>query len=77
MRASARWRCCRAMADRTADQIQLEIAGERQRLVDDVAELKREARTTIPVALAALVALAVLTRGSGLTRAGKLLWRLR
>jgi len=65
------------MADRTADQIQLEIAGERQRLVDDVAELKREARTTIPVALAALVALAVLTRGSGLTRAGKLLWKLR
>ena len=65
------------MAERTADQIRLEIAGERQRLVDDVAELKREARTTIPVALAALVVLAVLTRGSGLTRAGKLLWKLR
>ena len=65
------------MAERTADQIRLEIAGERQRLVDDVAELKREARTTIPVALAALVALAVLTRGKGLTRAGKLLWKLR
>ena len=65
------------MAERTADQIRLEIAGERQRLVDDVAELKREARTTIPVAIAALVVLAVLTRGSGLTRAGKLLWKLR
>jgi len=65
------------MADRTADQIQLEIAGERQRLVDDVAELKRDARTTIPVAIAALVSLAVITRGSGLTRAGKLLWKLR
>ena len=65
------------MADRTAEQIRLEIAGERQRLVDDVAELKREARTTIPVAIAALVVLAVLTRGSGLTRAGKLLWKLR
>ncbi len=65
------------MADRTADQIRLEIAAERQRLVDDVAELKRDARTTIPVAIAALVVLAVLTRGSGLTRAGKLLWKLR
>jgi hypothetical protein len=65
------------MVDRTADQIRLEIAGERQRLVDDVAELKRDARTTVPVALAALVLLAVLTRGSGLTRAGKLLWKLR
>ncbi len=65
------------MADRTADQIRLEIAAERQRLVDDVAELKRDARTTIPVAIAALVVLAVLTRGSGLTRAGKLFWKLR
>ena len=65
------------MAERTADQIRLEIAGERQRLVDDVAELKSDLRTTIPVAIAALVVLAVLTRGGGLTRAGKLLWRLR
>jgi hypothetical protein len=65
------------MADRTADEIRLEIAADRQRLVDDVAELRREARTAIPVAIAALVSLAVVTRGTGLTRAAKLLWKLR
>ncbi len=65
------------MADRTDDQIRLEIAGERQRLVDDVAELKREARTTIPVAIAVLVSLAVVTRAPGLSGARTLLWKLR
>jgi len=63
--------------DRSAEEIRLEIAAERQRLLDDVAELRREARTTIPVAIVAVVALAVVLRSRGTTRAAKLLWRLR
>jgi hypothetical protein len=65
------------MVDRSEAQIRTEIAAERQRLVDDVAELRREARSAIPAAIAVLVALAVVTRGRGLTRAAKLLWKLR
>jgi hypothetical protein len=65
------------MAERSEAEIQQEIAAERQRLVDDVAELRRQARTAIPVALAAVVALAVVTKSTGLTRAAKLLWKFR
>ena len=65
------------MPDRSAEEIRLEIAAERQRLLDDVAELRREARTTIPVAIVAVVALAVVLRSRGTTRAAKLLWRRR
>jgi len=55
----------------------LEIAAERQRLAEDVAELRREAKIVIPVAAAALVAVTVLSRTKAPTRAAKLLWRLR
>ena len=64
------------MSDRNAEQIRLEIAAERQRLVDDLAKLRRETRIVIPVAAAALVAVAVLSRNKASTRAAKLLWRL-
>ena len=65
------------MPERSAEQIRLEIAAERQRLVDDVAELRREARIVLPLAAAALVAVTVLSRTRAPTRAAKLLWRLR
>jgi hypothetical protein len=65
------------MADRSEAEIRLEIAAERQRLVDDVAELRRDVRTAIPVAIAAVVALAVVTRSAGSTRAAKQLWKFR
>jgi len=65
------------MPERSAEQIRLEIAAERQRLADDVAELRREAKMGIPVAAAALVAVTVLSRTKAPTRAARLLWRLR
>jgi hypothetical protein len=65
------------MPDRSAEEIRLEIAAERQRLVDDVAELRREARIIIPVAAAGLVAVAILYRSRASVRAARLLWRLR
>ncbi|HET8806301.1 MAG TPA: hypothetical protein VFM47_07515 [Gaiellales bacterium] len=65
------------MPDRSAEQIRLEIAAERQRLAEDVAELRREAKVVIPVAAAALVAVTILSRTKAPTRAAKLLWRLR
>jgi hypothetical protein len=65
------------MPDRTAEEIRFELAAERQRLVDDVAALRREARTAVPVAVAALIGLAVVTRSHASSRALKLLWKLR
>jgi hypothetical protein len=65
------------MADRSEAEIRAEIAAERQRLVDDVSELRKEARSAIPIAIAALIALAVVSRGSGLPHAAKVLWKLR
>jgi hypothetical protein len=65
------------MPDRGAEEIRLEIAAERQRLVDDVAELRREARIVIPVAAAGLVAVALLAPSRASVRAARLLWRLR
>ncbi len=65
------------MPERSAEQIRLEIAAERQQLADDVAELRREAMIVIPVAAAALVAVTILSRTKAPTRAAKLLWRLR
>ena len=50
------------MPERSAEQIRMEIAAERQRLADDVAELRREAKIVIPVAAAVLVAVTVLSR---------------
>jgi hypothetical protein len=64
------------MPERSAEEIRLEIAAERQRLADDVAELRREAKVVIPVAAAALVAVTILSRTKAPTRAAKLLWRL-
>ena len=65
------------MPERGAEQIRLEIAAERQALVEDVTELRREAKIVIPVAAAALVAVTILSRTRAPTRAAKLLWRLR
>jgi hypothetical protein len=65
------------MPERSAEEIRLEIAAERQQLADDVAELRREAKIVIPVAAAALVAVTILSRTKAPTRAAKLLWRLR
>ena len=65
------------MPERSAEQIRLEIAAERQRLADDVAELRREAKIVIPVSAAALLAVTVLSRTKAPTRAARLLWRLR
>jgi hypothetical protein len=65
------------MPERTAEEIRVEIAAERQRLADDVAELRREAKIVIPVSAAALVAVTILSRTKAPTRAAKLLWRLR
>jgi hypothetical protein len=65
------------MPDRSDEQIRLEIAAERQRLANDVAELRREARSVVPVAAAGLVAVAVISSSGALIRATKRLWDLR
>jgi hypothetical protein len=64
------------MSERSAEEIRLEIAAERQRLVEDIADLRGEARSLVPVAIA-LFAVAVVVRSKTPGRAARLLWRLR
>lgn len=65
------------MSDRSAEEIRAEIGAERQRLVDDLAELQMEARVAIPIVVVGLLALTAAARSSALTRSAKLLWKLR
>jgi hypothetical protein len=65
------------MPERTAEQIRVEIDVERLRLADDLAALRAEARSLLPVALGGLVAVGLLSRGRGVKTGLKLLWKLR
>lgn len=65
------------MPERRAEEIRQELAAERQRLADDLDALRAEARSLVPVALAGLVAIGLLSRRKGLRTGVKLLWKLR
>jgi signal transduction histidine kinase len=65
------------MPERGAEEIRQELAAERQRLADDLDALRAEARSLVPVALAGLVAIGLLSRRKGLRTGVKLLWKLR
>jgi signal transduction histidine kinase len=65
------------MPERGAEEIRQELAAERQRLADDLDALRAEARSLVPVALAGLVAIGLLSRRKGLRTGVKLLLKLR
>jgi hypothetical protein len=64
------------MPERTAEDIRREIAAERQSLADDLDVLHAEARSLVPVAVAGVVAVALLSQHKRLVSGARLLWRL-
>jgi signal transduction histidine kinase len=65
------------MPERGAEEIRQELAAARQLLADDLDALRAEARSLVPVALAGLVAIGLLSRRKVLRTGVKLLWKLR
>ena len=65
------------MPERGAEEIRQELASERQQLADDLDALRAEARSLVPVVLAGLVAIGLLSRRKGLRTGVKLLLKLR
>ena len=65
------------MSERGPEEIRQDLAAERQLLADDLSALRADARTLVPVALAGLVAIGLLSRRKGLRTGVKLLWKLR
>jgi hypothetical protein len=65
------------MAGRSEEQVQLEIAAERERLAQAVTELKTDFRSRLPLIIGGTVAAAVLLRGKVPRKTLGLLWKLR
>ena len=65
------------MADRSAEEIRQELAAERQRLADDLVALRADARAVVPIALAGLLAIGLLSRRKVVRSGVMLLWKLR
>jgi hypothetical protein len=65
------------MSERGAAEIRQELAAERLLLADDLSALRADARSVVPVALAGLVAIGILSRRKGLRTGVKFLWKLR
>jgi hypothetical protein len=64
------------MPERPVAEIRLEIASEREGLATDLDALHGEVRSVVPVAVAGLIAVALLTREKRLRTGIKLLWKL-
>jgi hypothetical protein len=64
------------MSDRTAEQIRLEMAEERRRLEGELEALHAEIRSLVPVLIAGVVALALVTGGKGLKTGIRVIWKL-
>ena len=64
------------MSDRTAEQIRIEMAEERRRLDDDLDDLQAEVRSFVPLLIAGVAALALITGGKGVKTGIRLIWKL-
>jgi len=62
------------MPERTAEEIRLEIASERQSLADDMDALHEEARRLMPVVVAGAVGVVLLSQRRRLTAGVRYLW---
>ena len=65
------------MSERGPEEIRQELAAERLLLADDLSALRADARALVPVAVAGLVAIGLLSRRKGLRTGVKFLWKLR
>ena len=64
------------MSDRTAEQIRTEMAEERRRLDGELDALHAEIRSLVPILIAGVVALALVTGGKGLKTGIRVIWKL-
>ena len=64
------------MSDRTAEQIRMEMVEERRRLDGELEALHAEIRSLVPVLIAGVVALALVTGGKGLKTGIRVIWKL-
>jgi hypothetical protein len=64
------------MPERTAEDIRKEIAVERQSLADDLDVLHAEARSLVPVAVAGVVGVVLLSQRKRIASGVRFLWRL-
>ena len=64
------------MSDRTTEQIRMEMAEERRRLDGELEALHAEIRSLVPVLIAGVVALALVTGGKGLKTGIRVIWKL-
>lgn len=64
------------MPERTADEIRLEIASERQRLAEDLDVLHEDVRSLKPALIAGAVGVVLLSQRKRLTSGVQFLWRL-
>jgi hypothetical protein len=65
------------MPDRPAAEIRTQIASERQGLADDLDVLRGQARSLVPLVVAGVIAVVLLSKGKYLKSGVKLLWKLR
>jgi len=61
---------------RGTEEIRLEIAAERQRLDDDLSALQAEIRSLVPVVVAGLAVVALVTFRKKTTAGVRMIWRL-
>ena len=64
------------MSDRTAEQIRMEMAEERRRLDGELEALHAEIRSLVPVLIAGVIAVALITGGKGLKTGIRVIWKL-
>ena len=65
------------MPDRSTAEIRSEIASERQVLADDLDVLRGQARSLVPLAVAGVIAVVLVSKGKYLKSGVELLWKLR
>ena len=65
------------MPERSAAEIRRDIASERQSLADDLDVLRGQARSLVPLVVAGVIAVVLVSRGKYLKSGVKVLWKLR
>jgi hypothetical protein len=65
------------MPDRPAAEIRTQIASERQGLADDLDVLRGQARSLVPLVIAGVIAVVLLSKGKYLKSGVNLVWKLR
>jgi len=65
------------MPERTPAEIRAQIAAERQSLADELDVLRGQARSLVPLVVAGVIGVVILSGGKCLSSGVKVLWKLR